>query len=307
MAARVGRGHGGWSGMKPSKFDYHVPANLEDAIALRAKYQAESAVLAGGQSLMPALNFRLANPSVLIDIARIPELVYVDDRGSEIAVGAMTRQRDLELSNAATRFTLLGETLALVAHRVVRNRGTVGGSIAHGDMAAELPTLLVALEGRVVARSSSGIRSIPASQLYKFHLTTSLRPDELLVEVIFPVPPPRSGWSFQEVTRRHGDYALAGVCSLLTLGDDGRVASAAIACCGVSSTPIRATEAEAAITGVVPDQQTLAEAAELTRGVVTAPDDPQASTGYRRDLVATLARRTLWAALERVKAGEVSA
>ena len=293
--------------MKPSKFDYQVPTTVEEALGLRAQYQAESAVLAGGQSLVPAMNFRLAAPKVLIDIGRIPQLAYIDDRGSEIAVGAMTRQRDLELSKAATRFSLLRETLTLVAHRVVRNRGTIGGSIAHGDMAAELPTLLVCLEGRVIARSTSGIRSIPASQLYQFHLTTNLRPDELVVEVIFPVPPSRSGWSFQEVSRRHGDYALAGVCSLLTVGDDGRIAKVAIACCGVASTPVRAHEAEVAITGALPDQRTLAEAAELARGVVTASDDPQASRDYRRDLVATLTRRTLSAAFDRLQAREASA
>ena len=173
--------------MKPPPFEYYDPASLEEAVELRAELGPEAAILAGGQSLVPMLNMRLARPSALIDLNRIPELAYVRREDGGIAVGAMTRHRELELSEEAYAVNpLLRDALRHVAHTIVRNRGTVGGSIAHADPAAELPAVLVALGGRVVATGRSASRTIPAEELFEFHFTTALRPDEILTEVWFP-------------------------------------------------------------------------------------------------------------------------
>jgi carbon-monoxide dehydrogenase medium subunit len=267
--------------MKPPPFDYHAPVTLDEAVRLRGELGPESSLLAGGQSLVPMLNMRLARPSALIDLNGIPELAYIRPEDGRITVGAMTRQRALERSEeAAKACPLLREALLQVAHAIIRNRGTVGGSIAHADPAAELPAVLVALGGKVRAVGLNGIRDIPAEELFEFHFTTTLAPDEILTEVSFPALPARSGYAFLEVSRRHGDYALAGVACVLD-GDNVRMTFT-----GVGPRPLL-------VEGDDP---------EAAAAAATPVGDIHGTAEYRRGLVRVLAGRAV--ALARRRAQE---
>ena len=286
--------------MKPALFDYVAPDSIEGALeALASDEMARP--LAGGQSLIPTMNFRIAAPSRLVDLARIDALKGLAIEGDVIRVGAMTRQRDLEQDAEVRRANpLVAEVLGNVAHIAIRNRGTVGGSIAHADAAAELPCMLLATGGSVVARSGSGERTIAADDLFLFHMTTALEAGELLTEVRIPALPPSTGYAFQEVARRHGDYALAGVCALVTCRD-GVCSAVRLAACGVASKPTRLAQAETALLGAAPDGDALARAAEAARTYATASDDRQASADYRKDLVAALVWRSVTKAVERAR------
>lgn len=287
--------------MKPPLFDYVTPESIEDAVAARAA-EEDSVVLAGGQSLIPTLNFRIANPALLIDISRINALKSLDVGAEEINIGAMVRQRQVEKDDTVHRTNpLLREVLGNVAHAVVRNRGTIAGSIAHADAAAELPAMLLATDGAVDVRGPAGTRRITAGDLFQFHLTTSLAADEMITGVRVPALAPNTGWSFKEFARRHGDYALAGICALVTLNDAGRCTEARLSACGIASTAVRLDKAEAALTGSTPGDADIAGAAKAARDAVTAGDDTQASTTYRRHLVDTLTRRTVAEALSRAQ------
>ena len=286
--------------MKPPLFEYVTPESVEEAVAARAA-EVDSVLLAGGQSLLATLNFRIANPALLIDISRIPSLRGIDVNDSEIIVRAMVRQREVELSEAVHQANpLVREVLQNVAHTVVRNRGTVAGSIAHADAAAELPAMLLAVEGSVDVQGPGRKRSIAAGELFQFHLTTSLADDEMIIAVRIPVLLPATGWSYMEFARRHGDYALAGICALVTLDGDGRCTKARLSACGIASTAVRLASAEEELTGDMLDETAIARAAKAARDAVTAVDDSQASTAYRRHLVDTLTRRTLIQAKGRV-------
>jgi carbon-monoxide dehydrogenase medium subunit len=264
-------------------------------------------VLAGGQSLLPTLNFRLAQPDAVIDIGHIPALRGGAVENGEIVVRAMARQREVERDAAIFAANpLIRETLGNVAHAVIRNRGTVVGSIAHADAAAELPALLLAIGGTVVARGLKGERRIAADDFFRFHMTTSLEPDELAIAVRIPALPPRTGYAFLEFARRHGDYALAGVCALLTLGSDGRIAAARLAGCGIASRPVRLSGAEAALNGAPPTQETFVAAGCAARDAVTASDDRQASAAFRKHLLETLVVRALMRAHERAREAAAS-
>ena len=286
--------------MKPALFDYVAPQSVEGALeALASDEMARP--LAGGQSLIPTMNFRIAAPSKLVDLARIDALKGHAIEGDVIRVGAMTRQRDLERDAAVQRANpLIAEVLGNVAHIVIRNRGTVGGSIAHADAAAELPCMLVATGGSVVARRIGGERTIAADDLFLFHMTPALEADELLTEARIPALPSSTGYAFQEVARRHGDYALAGVCALVTL-KDGVCSAVRLAACGVASKPTRLVAAEDALQGAAPEGNALAGAAEAARAYSTSGDDRQASAEYRKDLVAALVRRTVTKAADRAR------
>ena len=286
--------------MKPALFDYVAPQSVEEALEALASDEL-ARPLAGGQSLIPTLNFRIASPSKLVDLRRIGALNALAVEGDIIRVGAMTCQRDLECDEAVRRANpLIAEVLGNVAHIVIRNRGTVGGSIAHADAAAELPCMLLATGGSVVARRVGGERTIAAEDLFLFHMTTALEADELLTEVRVPTLPSHTGYAFQEVARRHGDYALAGVCALVTLRD-GVCTAVRLAACGVASRPTRLAEAETALRGAPPEGDALARAAEAARNYATAGDDRQASSEYRKDLVAALVRRTVTKAADRAR------
>jgi CO/xanthine dehydrogenase FAD-binding subunit len=280
--------------MKPPPFDYMDPRSLDEAVGLLAEHGEDGKILAGGQSLVPLLNFRLAQPSVIVDVNRVVELSYLRRRDGRLRIGAMCRQTRLEQSPVAREgWGLLGDALALIAHPQIRNRGTVGGSAAHADPAAELPVAFSALEAQFTARSSRGERVLDADEFFVTHLTTALEPDELLVE--FEVPPVAegTGHAFTEYSRRHGDFALGGAAVLYTKNGDGSCTDARIAMLGAADTPLRAREAEAALRGQKLDDDVAAEAAKLAARDIEPTGDIHGSSSYRKRLIEAMVRRAL--------------
>jgi len=287
--------------MKPAPFDYFSPSTVEEALALLAEHGGDAKPLAGGQSLIPAMNFRLARPAVLVDLNRIAELAYVRAAPGGVAIGAMTRQRAVEGSDDVARAApLLAEAMPSIAHPQIRSRGTMGGSIAHADPSAELPAVMLALDAQFRAKSATGERSIPAGEFFKGMLETALAPGELLVEIAVPQHPARSGTAFLEMARRHGDYALVGVAVVVTLDPRGRCKEAKLSLLSVGDGPVLATEAGKVLAGQSPSEELLRAAgdAAATRDV-DPPSDIHASAAYRRQLVAVLTRRALARAFDR--------
>jgi CO/xanthine dehydrogenase FAD-binding subunit len=280
--------------MKPPPFDYMDPRSLDEAVGLLAEHGEDGKILAGGQSLVPLLNFRLAQPSVIVDVNRVVELSYLRRRDGRLRIGAMCRQTRLEQSPVAREgWGLLGDALALIAHPQIRNRGTVGGSAAHADPAAELPVAFSALEARFTARSSRGERVLDADEFFVTHLTTALEPDELLVEVEVPPVAEGTGHAFTEYSRRHGDFALGGATVLYTKNGDGSCTDARIAMLGAADTPLRAREAEAALRGQKLDDDVAAEAAKLAARDIEPTGDIHGSSSYRKRLIEAMVRRAL--------------
>ena len=285
--------------MKPPQFNYITPKSVGDAIEA-LKGSGYASILAGGQSLIPALNFRLATPDTLIDISRIEALYGISISDNTITIPAMTSHREVELSDAVHKANpLLREALGNVAHIVIRNRGTVAGNLAQADAASEMPAVLLVTNGIVVAQGPRGVREIAAGDFFKFHLTTALETDEIITEVRFPILPEGAGWAFQEFTRRKGDYAVAGVCALVMMDYSGTCHSASLAACGVAPTPVRLAGAEEALEGKPVDMDSLSAAANAARNYVTAPDDAHGSTEFRRNLVSELLIRSVSQAAER--------
>lgn len=290
--------------MKPPVFDYYDPETLEEALDLMDRYGPEAKVLAGGQSLVPLLNLRLARPAALVDLNRIPGLDVVRREDGWLRIGALARQWEVEHAPEVVRhLPILSEALRFVGHPQIRTRGTVGGSIAHADPAAELPALLLCLEGEVVARRRGGMRVIPAHELFVTYLTTSLEPNEILTEVRWPIPPAGTGWAFVELARRHGDYALVGVATLLRLAADGSVVGARIALTGCGPVPVRAEEAERALRGAQPSERLWEEAGQLAASPLEPPSDLHASGAYRKHVAAVLTARALSTAAEQAHPG----
>ena len=289
--------------MKPPVFDYATPASLAEATDLLVRYEGDAKVLSGGQSLVPLLNMRLARPAVLVDLARIPDLDWVRVESEGIAIGGMTRQRTVELSpDVRVRHPLLHAGMELIAHPQNRNQGTIGGSLAHADPAAELPALALALDAGFDAVGPRGPRTIPAADFFLTYLTTALDPTEILTSVRFPMLPPRTGWAIQEVARRHGDFALAGVVALVGLASDATIASARLVLFGVGATPIRAGAAEALLIGQTADAAAFARAGERAAADLEEPlSDVHATAEYRRDLARVLTARALAAAATRAQ------
>jgi CO/xanthine dehydrogenase FAD-binding subunit len=287
--------------MKPPSFDYAAPTSVTEAVGLLQQHDGEAKILAGGQSLMPLLNMRLARPGLLVDVARIPELSYIREADGGLAIGAMTRQRAVEHSELVQkRHPLLHTATRHIAHPQNRNQGTVGGSLAHADPAAEYPALALALEARFRAVGPQGERTISAADFFVTYLTTALEPTEVLTEVWLPALAPRTGWSFQEVARRHGDFALAGVVATLTLDGAGRCLPARVVLFGVGATPLRAPDAEQAVRGEKPGRDLFEEAGRRAAAAVDEPlSDVHASAEYRRDLARVLTRRALTEAAAR--------
>jgi aerobic carbon-monoxide dehydrogenase medium subunit len=293
--------------VKPPRFSYADPATLEEALVLLARHGAEARVLAGGQSLMPLLNFRLARPGHLIDVNRLAGLATVStgaDGG--LRLGALVRQRTLERSTSIReRCPLIAQAMPFVGHPQIRVRGTLGGSLAHADPAAELPAVMVALDARLTLRRAGGERAIAAEDFFVGLLTTALAPDELLTEIALPPWPARTGSSVHEVAKRRGDFALGGVAATLTLDGQGRVARARVVGFGVGPGPVRLADAERSLVGGVPTAAAFAEAGRLAAAGVDPADDIHASGAYRKRLVAVLTTRalgdTLAAATERAK------
>jgi carbon-monoxide dehydrogenase medium subunit len=288
--------------VKPAPFEYFAPSTREEALALLAEHGGEAKVLAGGQSLVPSMNFRLAQPAILVDLNGIADLFSLTlDADHGLRIGAMTRQRTVERSPlVAARAPLIAEALPFIAHPQIRNRGTFGGSLAHNDPAAELPALAVALDARMRAQRAGGAeRVIPAADFFGGLFTTALEPEELLVEVQIPTLPDRTGTAFAEFARRHGDYALAGAAAVVTLAADGAVAAARLVFFALGDGPIRGYSAEEALIGSVPTADTIGEAAAAADIDIDPGADIHATAAYRRHLAHVLARQTLTRAVER--------
>ncbi|HVB06779.1 MAG TPA: xanthine dehydrogenase family protein subunit M [Acidimicrobiales bacterium] len=280
--------------MKPRQFEYHRPRRLDEALGLLAEQGEEAKVIAGGQSLIPMLNFRLAAPAHLVDINAVEELGTLTFTPDGVRIGATVRQHALEQApDAALSYPLLTSALGQVAHLQIRNRGTVCGSLAHADSAAELPATMVALDATMVARSVRGERRIPAREFFEFHLGTALEADELLTAVEVPASPPRSAGTFVELARRAGDFALVGAAAQASFSEGGRVLAAALSCSGVAPTPLLLEEAAAIATGSALEDEVLMEVDQAVRRAVDPPADVHASASYRRVVAGTLARRAL--------------
>ena len=281
--------------MKPPSFEYAAPKTVDEAVSLLKQNEGEAKILAGGQSLMPLLNMRLARPGILVDVARVDGLDYIREVDGAVAIGAMTRQRAVEHSEAVRlRFPLVHTAILHIAHPQNRNQGTVGGSLAHADPAAELPAIALALDAEFRAVGPGGERRIKAADFFVTYLTTALEPSEVLTEVRFPALPPRTGWSFIELARRHGDFALTGVVAILTCGAGNRCTAAQIVLFGVGATPVRARRAEQLFIGEPLKEALLAQAGQTASAEIEEPlSDVHASAEYRRDLARILTRRAL--------------
>ena len=290
--------------MKPPAFDYAAPTTLAEAIALLAQHEGDAKVLSGGQSLVPLLNMRLARPALLVDLAKLPDLDYVRADSDGLAIGAMTRQRTVELSPLVqAQHPMLHAGMLLIAHPQNRNQGTVGGSLAHADPAAELPAMALALEASFCATGPQGERTITAADFFLTYLTTALAPTEILTAVRFPTLPGRTGWSILEIARRHGDFALAGVVAVVELDRGGRCASARLVLFGVGATPIRAHAAEQLLVGQAAEPALFARAGTQAAADLEEPlSDVHATALYRRDLARVLTARALTEATTRARA-----
>lgn len=290
--------------MKPAPFEYTAPSSLREALALLAEHGDEGKILAGGQSLGPLMNLRLATPAVIVDINRVVGLNEVADSGDCVSVGALVRQRSAERSAVMAGETpLLVEALQSVGHVGVRNRGTVAGSIAHADPAAEMPAVLIALGGHVRAVRQDGDRLIPARSLFQTYFTTVLEPEEIITEVLLPRRPPRTGHAWLEFAQRHGDYAIVGVGAVVTLDEAAVCQSATVVCTGIDSVPYDASEAAEMLVG---STVTVDHCAEVGERIATACDpgsDVVADAAYRRRLIRSLVPRALQVASLRVRNG----
>ncbi|MEY9463921.1 FAD binding domain-containing protein [Bradyrhizobium ottawaense] len=282
--------------MKPAKFDYVAPTTVEAAVEALVASNGEGKLLAGGQSLLPLLNFRMARPSVLIDLNRIEGLSYIKDRGDSIAIGALTRHRYLEHSPLiASKLPVLSAAMRHVAHLAIRNRGTIGGSLSHADPAAELPMLTVFYDATISIRGPNGLRTVAAEEFFVDALTSCLEPDEIVVEIEFPVLD-HDRWAFEEVARRFGDFALASI-ALSVRRTGAMLEDARLAVMGVANTPLRLKEAERELVALPLDEQAPELFSEIIASKVSPNDDVHASGEYRTHLLKELSRRALRTAL----------
>lgn len=292
--------------MKPAPFEYHAPDSIEQAIELFGQYDGEAKILAGGQSLVPAMNFRVVQPSVLIDLNRVSELSYIREDGEVIRVGSMARERHLEFDPSIAKHTpLLHEAVPFIAHPQIRNRGTIGGSIVHADPAAELPVLMLALSGRLKARNAAGERWIDAQDFFVGMFTTALEPDEILVEIELPFSSQRTGWSFMEVAPRAGDYALMGVAALVTLDLAGKCKGAKLVYLNAGEGPVEAKEAAQLLKDETLNDELIESAAsKASRDEINPFGNVHTSSEFQRHLANMLTKKALKQAIQR--AGEMS-
>jgi CO/xanthine dehydrogenase FAD-binding subunit len=289
--------------MKSAPFKYLAPATKVQALdALRA-YGSDGKVLAGGQSLVPLLAMRLARPTVIIDVNRVAELAYLRWGRGGLAIGAMTRQRTVEVDKTVgTKMPLLQAATRWIGHPQIRTRGTIGGSLAHADPAAELPAVASVLEGRFVLSSAKRERVVDVKDFYVGYLTTAVQPDELLTEVRLSAQPAGAGWAFTEVARRHGDFALCGVAVLLQCDSRRRCTDARLAFFGVGPGPVRVEAVERALVGKPITQSAADEAGRLASAALDPDGDIHASSGYRKQVAGTLASRGILEAATRMQA-----
>jgi len=284
--------------MKPANFEYHDPTTVAEALDLMARFGDQARPLAGGQSLVPLMNFRLLRPAHVIDLNGVGGLNHLTVVDSALHIGAITRQRQLEKSDLVVQhWPLLREATAFIGHIQIRNRGTVGGSLAHAFPSAELPVVMVTLGASLILRNQTGQRTVAAEDFFVSFMTTALEPAELLTEIQIPVPPVQCGWSYQEVSRRHGDFALAGVAAVIALDTNGKITHGRLTLTG--TTPIRARSVEEALLGEKPSEALFQAAAQRASEMFEQDSDIHASAEYRRSACAALARRALAQASQR--------
>jgi CO/xanthine dehydrogenase FAD-binding subunit len=288
--------------MKPASFDYIVAESIDMAVASLKEAGADAKIIAGGQSLVPMLNFRLLRPSVLVDINGIAGLAFIEETDKDLRVGALTRHHQLETSPVIARhLPILSCAMTHVAHLAIRNRGTIGGSLSHADPAAELPMMALLLDAALHVASASGKRTVAARDFFLDALTVDLEGDDMVTEIALPKLPPGTGWGFEEVARRHGDFALAAVAVTLTVAG-GAIAQARIALTGVGPTALRTTAAETLLIGHALEPNLIGRAIEAVRAVIMPETDLHASADYRRHLAGVLTGRALDAAWRRATA-----
>lgn len=287
--------------MKPAPFEYHAPASLDEALFILHNSAGDAKLLAGGQSLVPAMNFRVVQPSMLIDLNRVSELGYVHEGNEHLRIGAMTRERQLEFNGSIVkRVPLLHEAAPHIAHPQIRNRGTIGGSIVNADPAAELPVLMLTSRARLKARNTSAERWIDARDFFVGMFTTALEPDEILVEIEVPFMPQRTGWSFLEVAPRAGDYAMMGVAVLITLDEWGKCQAAKLVYLNAGDGPVEAQEAAQLLQGESVTDELMESAAEIAGETEINPfGNIHASVEYQRHLAKVLTKKALKTAAQR--------
>lgn len=288
--------------MKPAPFDYYAPTTVEQALAYLAEHGDEAKVLAGGQSLIPMMNFRLVQPAILVDLNNIPDLAYMNpDEDGGLRLGAMTRHHEVEVDPmVAERMPLLHDAMPKIGYPQIRSRGTFGGSLSHADPSAELVSLSVALDARFRLRSQDGERWVPANEFFIGLFATVLEPGELLVEVALPPMPARSGWSLMEVARRQHDFALIGVAAVVSLDENGRCQHARMVFLSAGDRPMQAHRAAGVLAGQAPTPEAIRAAAEVAASDDIDPSsDIHATAEFRRHLANVLARRALEQAFKR--------
>jgi CO/xanthine dehydrogenase FAD-binding subunit len=292
--------------VKPAPFGYLAPRSRHEAVEALREFGADAKILAGGQSLVPLLAMRLARPSVLVDINRIRDLSFIRVASGEMVIGAMTRQRQIETHRLVTKHApLLRDAVRWIGHPQIRTRGTLGGSLAHADPAAELPAVALVLGAHLVLTSVRGKRTVAGEEFFTGYLSTAMEPDELLTEVRVPVQPPDAGWAFLEVARRRGDFALVGVAVLLRADAARRISEARMACVGVGAGPVRLQDAERFLVGRTLEGPTTEELAQIVRKGIDPPSDIHASADYRRHVAGVLAARAVVQAAARLPSQEV--
>jgi len=285
--------------MKPATFEYVVVDSVMKGVTVLSEARGEAKILAGGQSLVPMLNFRLVRPAILVDINRIRELAFIEETGNTIRVGALTRHYELEISPVlAKHLPVVASAMTHVAHLAIRNRGTIGGSLSHADPAAELPMMALLLNARLQVVSSKGERTVAALDFFRDALTVDLGEDEIVTEIHLPKLPPNTGWGFEEVARRAGDFAVAAVAATVTASDD-KIEEARIALTGVAPTPVRAQKAEALLRGEKIETKLIERVIEAVRSMIAPDSDLHASSDYRRHLAGVLTGRAVRAAWKR--------
>jgi carbon-monoxide dehydrogenase medium subunit len=285
--------------MKPATFEYVVVDSVMKAVTVLSEARGEAKILAGGQSLVPMLNFRLVRPAILLDINRIRELAFIEETGNTIRVGALTRHYELEISPVlAKHLPVVASAMTHVAHLAIRNRGTIGGSLSHADPAAELPMMALLLNATLHVVSSKGERTVAALDFFRDALTVDLGEDEIVTEIHLPKLPPNTGWGFEEVARRAGDFAVAAVAATVT-ASDGKIEEARIALTGVAPTPVRAQKAEALLHGEKIETKLIERVIEAVRSMIAPDSDLHASSDYRRHLAGVLTGRAVRAAWKR--------
>lgn len=290
--------------MKPSAFEYFTPATVAEAVTLLERYGDEAKVLAGGQSLIPMMNFRVARPRFLIDINSVRGLDYIREEKGELVIGALTRERTAENSSLVQKLCpILAQAISYVGHVPIRTRGTIGGSLVHADPSAEIPVVICALGGKMRIVGPSGERVLGADEFFVTYLTSALDPVEILVEVRIPVLSPQTGWSFMELSRRHGDFGIVAVATLLIMGENGICRAASIALGGVAQTPLRAETAERLLTGQKITEALIAEAGAKAAEATEPESDYHASAEYRKEMAKVFTRRSLKEAWNLVKGG----